>query len=251
MTGFLDGVLKPGQGVEIAVKRELETRRKRWPQSHLARPEYVYAGVGDFLLQHGQFWTGREIPERYAHLKGSSGQCYANALAAAEADPTLSYCEGLYSVIGEHFKGHAWCVDEQGGIVEVTAPTDGPTIARARAHLPGGRGQLPWLPVERWGYFGAIVNTEYVRACRDWTEQEFNEVSLFDLSRAEEISQWEIYGARPSWSSSVGWGDNDMDDEDDDWDEDEDHDPDPPLPAYKPREYPIYRQRFDPNRTAL
>jgi hypothetical protein len=233
LSGFLDGVLKPGQGAEMAVKREMEQRRRTW-----TRPGYHYRGVGDFLLQHGKFWTGREIPERYRHLVGPDGSCYANALAAVRADSSLRYVEGVYAVIGRDFHGHAWCIDQDEQIVEVTAPTDPATVARASS----AEDHIPFLPVERWAYYGCVFPLAYVEAHRARYE-DTQGYPLFDLNPAENRRQFGSYQ-----QSAVGWGDEDGEDEDDtDWDE-----PDvPSVYRFEEHEFPVFRVPFDPNRTTL
>lgn len=241
MSGFLDGVLKPGQGAEMAVKREMQARIKKW-----TRTGYHYRGVGDFLLQHGVFWTGRELPDKYEALKGVPGTCYETSLAAAIADPSLRYCEGVYSLVGEDFKGHAWCIDQDGEVVELTQPTDPETVSKAHSR----RTRLPFLPVERWGYFGCVFPAEYVTAHREryYDEQGY---CLFDLSAYEEGTQRELSGyAR---HSSVGWGDQDLDDDEED-DTDWDDDDEPELPSelrWQEHVFPTLKVPFDPQRTTL
>lgn len=237
MSGFLDGVLKPGQGAEMAVKREMEARRQNW-----TRPGYHYRGVGDFLLQHGTFWTGREIPEQYKHLVGVMGSCYANALAAVQADSSLRYVEGVYAVIGRDFHGHAWCIDQNDQIVEVTAPTDPGTVARTNS----AEDHIPFLPVERWGYYGCAFPLAYVEAHRERYE-DTQGYPLFDLNPEENRRQFRL-GSDLRQQSSVGWGDEDGEEEDDtDWGEPEV----PSVYRFEEHEFPVFRVPFDPNRTTL
>lgn len=212
---FLDGVLKPGQGAELAVKRELELRRSQWTQ-----PGYFYRGVGDFLLQHGRFWNGNRLPEQYEQYVGPMGNCYENALAAAEADRSLRYVEGVYAVVGKDFHGHAWCVNPDDRLVELTAPTDPAVVATAASAEDG----TPWLLPDRWGYFGAVLNTDYVRAHRDAYADD-NGLAIFDLRGVEEARQRElamrVYGVDPGPNNTV------------------------------PSHWPIFKRPFDPNRSTL
>lgn len=228
MSGFLDGVLKPGDGARMAVTRELEVRRKRWTRS-----DHHYRGVGDFLLQHGTFWNGRQIPAQYEPLTGPMASCYQNALEAAEADPTLRYVEGVYAVIGQDFHGHAWCLDADDQVVEVTVPTEPETVARMVT-----TNGTPYLPVERWGYFGAVINTAYVRAHRN-ALMEVNGLALFDLSPVEDARQRathkRIIEGRPADENDLSYDDS----------EDED------MGFVNPTEWPILREPFDPHRTTL
>jgi hypothetical protein len=75
---FLDGVLKPGDGNRLAIRRELETRVQMWD-----KPGYLYRGGADYILRHGAFYTGRVLPDQYAHLYGVANECFGNAAAAA------------------------------------------------------------------------------------------------------------------------------------------------------------------------
>lgn len=166
MTGFLDGLFeKPGDAGRLAAQRQLEARRDAWDD-----PNYFYRGAGDFLLRHGQWYPGRELPDQYAHLKGEQARCFDNALAAAEATPELSYVEGVYSVRG-WYKAHAWCVDAD-GVVEVTFATDPEEVANSRDFDTG----LPFPAIRHWAYWGAVLNVEYVRDHRE----KFDRLGIFD-----------------------------------------------------------------------
>lgn len=220
----------------------MEVRRSKW-----TRPDYHYKGTGDFLLQHGVFYTGRQLPDQYQALKGPEGTCYESALAAALADPSLRYVEGVYSVVGEDFKGHAWCIDQEGLVVEVTQPTDPETLSKAFSR----RTRLPYLSVERWGYFGTVFPVEYVVAHREryLDDQGY---ALFDLSAYE--WQWQREQGHGGPSNDVGWQPwQDRDDGHEDEDEHADWDDEYQLEftPRKPHEYPTLKVPFDPNRTAL
>lgn len=145
-----EDALKPGKGAELALRRELERRRDEW-----SRHGYFYRGAGDLLLQHGRFFTGRELPDTWAHLQGEPNLCFGNALEAVRADPSLTYYEGVYSTGGGHFTTHGWCVGPDGGVVEVTFPTD-PEVLEAAL--------TPVLPPEHWGYWGVAFTLELA----DW-----------------------------------------------------------------------------------
>jgi hypothetical protein len=150
MSGFLDGVLKTGDGSRLAIQRELEFRRDRWD-----RPGYLYRGGADYMLRHGKFYRGRVCPDAYAHLIGASNECFDNALVAVRQEPSLRYCEGVYSTGHTWFTPHAWCVDPKGELVELTYPT----IDREMFTNDLG---MPILPPERWGYWGVIFRPELI-----------------------------------------------------------------------------------------
>lgn len=161
MTGLFGGLDlgTPATRNESALRRELELRRKlaltdaRWA-------DYHYKGGGDFFLQHGRFYAGRQIPERYEHLIGEEMVCFRNAAQAALAEPSLRYCEGCYWTGFGFAAAHAWCVDPDGLLVEVTMPTDPAALTRAKS----ARLHLPFLPPEHWGYWGVLLRPELALA---------------------------------------------------------------------------------------
>lgn len=146
-------LIKPGEAAQMALRRELERRRQLWSGG----AEYVYAGAGDMILRHGEFFPGAELPEQYASSAYQETQCFVNALAAAEQHPELRYFEGVYSMGNGHFTPHAWCVDPDGNVVEVTVPTT--NLERYNDH----RG-LPMLPLQQWAYAGLEFSPAYVMA---------------------------------------------------------------------------------------
>jgi hypothetical protein len=139
-------VLKPGGGAKVALQRELEL----WRDERALGQGYVYKSGGDLLLKHGHYYQGRELPDQYAHLQGEIRRCFFNAVEAAKADPSLRYCEGVYSTGGTHFTNHGWCIAPDGGVVELTYPT---RDLEGQLDSLGG----PILPPEHWAYHGVIV----------------------------------------------------------------------------------------------
>lgn len=169
-------LIPPGEGGRAALQRELEERRKRWD-----KPGYRYRGAGDLLLQHGETFTGRDLPEEYVHLMGPPSRCFDTALAAALATPGLRLFEGVYSTGGGHFTPHGWCVAPDGGVLELTYPT------RDRAgYLPGDLAGIPGAKVldpEHWVYCGVEIQPELVRWCLD---EGSIEVPLMDRPAADQ-----------------------------------------------------------------
>lgn len=162
MTGLFGGLDMGTAAIrnERVLRADLELRRSAGKTSGRWE-EYQYDGVADLLLQHGQFYAGRQIPERYAHLMGEESMCFHNAAQAAMEEPSLRYCEGCYWTGYGFASSHAWCVDEDGALVEVTLPTDPETVRRMcfRGHGPHD-GTLPALNPEHWGYFGVLLTPE-------------------------------------------------------------------------------------------
>lgn len=172
--GLFDEVLKPSDGNRIAMQRDLERRRSLW-----VRPDYVYRGAGDLLLRHGQFYSGREVPGEYSQYVGGEGKCFLNALAAAEQDSSLRYCEGIYSPGASGvYSTHAWCIAPDGGVVELTYPTT--EVQRFRDPRSSDPSR-PITPVETWGYWGVIVHVNYARHHRDTLS-----LPMLDRDRAEQ-----------------------------------------------------------------
>lgn len=158
MTDFLGGALPtPAERLEPLLRKELERRRGVWPNDTL------YKGGGDLLLRHGRFYPGRRLPEAFHHLIGAPQQCFVNAIAVAEAEPDLFYCEGVYSSGTNHFTGHAWCVNRKYEIFEVTAPPNIEDYNVPMDDIDNGGATLPFLPFERWGYWGVVIDTDLVK----------------------------------------------------------------------------------------
>lgn len=143
--------LQPGDAGRMALKSELESRRSQW-----GKPGYHYRGAGDFLLQHGEWWNGRELPEEFEPLTGETRECFANAWQAADQVPHLAYVEGVYATGDGHFTPHGWCVDTRdGGIVELTYPT------KNFGNMRNRRGN-PILPPAHWSYVGVRFRLELI-----------------------------------------------------------------------------------------
>lgn len=149
-------LVTPGSGA--ATRHALERELEAWGNRRRLGPDYVYKSGGHFLKAHGSYYQGRELPDQYEHLIGPNRHCFLNALNAVLADSTLRYVEGVYSTGGSHFTNHAWAIDPQGEVVELTYPTkdlDG----KFDSH--GG----PILTPEHWGYWGIILHPRLVQ----WT----------------------------------------------------------------------------------
>jgi hypothetical protein len=173
---FLDGVLPdPAERVRHTLTRDLELRRSD-ARASAKFSGYAYVGSADLLLQHGRFFTGRQLPEQYAHLYGEPGRCYLSALEAAQADPSLTYYEGVYAAFAGPPCSHAWCVAPDGGVVECAMVSD--PVLLAMGHRSGS--ETPFLPPEHWGYWGVSFTTQLVDA-----HLHRNSLPMFDRSRAE------------------------------------------------------------------
>lgn len=149
----------------IALKRDLEVRASRW-----TRPGYHYQGSADLFLKHGTFFTGRQLPDKYVGDVGNEGECFSNALAAAKKYPELRYFEGVYSSHGA-FTSHAWCVDQDDQMVELTWPT-----SEDRREIYRDRSGMGIIHPERMAYVGVELQPELI----DWFGDTYGEMCLFD-----------------------------------------------------------------------
>jgi hypothetical protein len=76
--------------------------------------DWHYAGMGDFLLQHGVWMPP---PEKLAKWQGKLKRCFHNSHVAAKRYG-WKYCEGIaFGIIPVH---HAWCQSPDGAVQEVT-----------------------------------------------------------------------------------------------------------------------------------
>jgi hypothetical protein len=122
------------------------------------RPHAVYVNTEDIVLRHGRPYDGRPLPDGYE--PGEKKRCFSNALETMVDDFDLTYVEGFAisdgGLIAVH---HAWCVDEDGNVVDTTWPK------------PGGT------------YFGVPLDRDYVTAVVLAKGSD----TVFDWMRGEEL----------------------------------------------------------------
>lgn len=75
------------------------------------------AGYVQTILTHGVEWEYKPTPRKYKMRQ--VGQCFRNAYQAALHHSELTYCEG-YAYSGILPLHHAWCVDRDGFVVDLT-----------------------------------------------------------------------------------------------------------------------------------
>lgn len=189
--GFKFGdLLKPGEAARLGCIRELETRRDKW-----TAPGYVYRGAGDFLLRHGRhFPPPPTFPDPYT--PNEYGTCFVNALEHSEATG-LRYCEGLYAT-ADGYIAHAWCLTPEDRVLELTMPSaDDPNFSRYITEAG-----TPFLPHERWCYWGCVFPVEFIR----WhAEQHLDEdgaptYSVFDRTPYEAERSLRLFGTERMFS---------------------------------------------------
>lgn len=168
MEGFkFSDLVKPGQGARQALERHLHTNRDREQGSK--KRGYRYGGACDLLAAHGTFFTGRELPDKWADDFGPPQHCHVNALTAARKHPELRFFTGLYMTGGNPLH-HSWCVDEDDQVVELTLMD----TARVREQMgrqdtsgayfrpfTGSSERVPWVPPAHWVYVGVEYDTEF------------------------------------------------------------------------------------------
>lgn len=59
-------------------------------------------------------------PGAYGHARGAERDCFGNAYRAVDADPSLTYVQGLVRGRSDFVYPHAWCVDDRGRLIELT-----------------------------------------------------------------------------------------------------------------------------------
>jgi hypothetical protein len=102
----------------------LTDRSATGPQARRLRREgYHYAGISDFLLLHGVWYT--PVPFPAGIKKGRARHCFRNALVLATAEPDYRYVEG-YALAASNFPvHHAWNLDRDGNLFDRTWKNSG------------------------------------------------------------------------------------------------------------------------------
>jgi hypothetical protein len=109
-----------------------------------------YWGLEDFILHQGRIWPvlkGGDVP------RGKAGECFRNAMNLALDHQDYIYCEG-YATGGLMPVQHAWCLDQEGRVVDPTWH-----------HLPSKPGHK-----DRGEYIGIAVKQDFVREITLMTE---------------------------------------------------------------------------------
>jgi hypothetical protein len=82
-------------------------------------PGFIYTPISEFVLKNGKFMGSRSIASNQCP-KGEAKQCFYNAYHLASMFDFI-YCEGYAAgIIPVH---HAWCIDEDGNILDNTWDT--------------------------------------------------------------------------------------------------------------------------------
>jgi len=90
---------------------------------HIGRPDnWSYSCVEDWVLKNGRHWTPAPLPKDVELM--TIKECFKNAALLALERPDLTYVEG-FATIGLVPVLHAWCVDDEGRVIDPTWPEGG------------------------------------------------------------------------------------------------------------------------------
>jgi hypothetical protein len=116
------------------MREQFEAMHKAWPDNKMVA----------FMLQHGRDYAIG--PHTFSLPRGEPKACFKNSTHLALELPHMTYVEGKVGVFGVLIE-HAWCVDEEGVVVD-------PTLDRASTDGT----------FDRIGpYFGVPFRTDYLR----------------------------------------------------------------------------------------
>jgi hypothetical protein len=79
------------------------------------------------LLEHGKLWTANAWSSHKYGMKGTQRECFSNATKLATAF-NLTYVEGLAMQYGMFPMEHAWCVDDNGNVIDNTWITNSAVV---------------------------------------------------------------------------------------------------------------------------
>jgi hypothetical protein len=96
-------------------------------QMNVSRRELKFKNGYDVVLKQGKFFTPSAFPRPKGIKKGADKECYTNAGRLALDHGEYTYVEGfaLASNLGGLPFAHAWCVDQQGNVIDPTWETSG------------------------------------------------------------------------------------------------------------------------------
>ena len=81
----------------------------------------IYLGMEDFVSKNGELFTSCKYPKKYIEFRGEKRDCYRNAFQLMMSNSELTYVEGygISKTIPLPIP-HAYCVDEEGNVVDPT-----------------------------------------------------------------------------------------------------------------------------------
>lgn len=105
-----------------AYLEQILTMKKDFTSGHVYEDSQLphYLGLEDFLLREGKFYPPKKLPTKYK--RGLPKHCFGNSYELGVHKYKLQYCEGLvWSVVPIV---HAWNLEENGTVVDLTLPED-------------------------------------------------------------------------------------------------------------------------------
>lgn len=101
--------------------RHLQIMTKFWRSSsqHQANPNWM--SIEELVLTHGRIWRSQP----YSGFRGKMKACFKNATHLVYdddgyADGGFTYVEGFAIGLAVISVQHAWCIDREGGVVDMT-----------------------------------------------------------------------------------------------------------------------------------
>ena len=122
----------------------------------------VYKSKEDLLIQHGRLFQPQPLPSRYRRRPPK--ECFANAFKLA-AQAGLGYVEGVALFADTAVPlPHAWCVDDDDRVIDVTWPKPG--LAYFGLVFPLARVAKSWAEdnqsvLDDWPHRFPVLNEPY------------------------------------------------------------------------------------------
>ena len=119
----LQQVVKMGKGIRLLQEMAYSSLINAKLYTAEERKKFKILSREAFFLKHGKLFTPQPFPSKYKKWHGKMGDCFLNALLLASNFDELHYAEGFAlsaKIAGESPKLHAWCVDDDGNVVDPT-----------------------------------------------------------------------------------------------------------------------------------
>jgi hypothetical protein len=110
------------QDFDVLLQRKLEREQDAFNSSGEFAQTQGMVTKSEWLMKHGRFFAPRRLPAGYRH--GTLKECYSNSSQLA-IKRGLTYCEGLLLSSAGNLLPHAWCLDGDQRLLEVTLKEPG------------------------------------------------------------------------------------------------------------------------------
>lgn len=140
-------------------------------------PKWVYDGPPDFVLQHGEVFDPIPLPNEFEY--GPEKACFGNSLMLAEF-LGLTYVEGYAFGPADFPIHHAWNVDDEGRLIDVTwsaiSEETGERMPMPGAAYLGVRFSIGRADDATWNGDASVLD-DWKRGwpilCEPWTGEDF------------------------------------------------------------------------------